>query len=63
MGMRAGLGVGVGGCGQVWASLGRYEQRWAKMGRSGWIILIERGRVIWLVGGCGHSCRSRDGCW
>ena len=27
--MRAGLGVGVGGCGQVWADMGRGGQRLA----------------------------------
>ena len=56
VGIRAGLGMGVGRCGQVWASLGRYGQGWAKMGRSGWVILIGWGWVIWLVGGCGCGC-------
>ena len=29
VGMHAGLGVGVGGSGQVWADMGKGEQRWA----------------------------------
>ena len=52
--MRAGPGVGVGGCGQIWA-------RWAKVGRSGWVRLIDRGWVTWIVGGCGYACRYRAG--
>ena len=40
--MHAGLGVGVGKFGQIWA----------KVGSSGWIRLIGRGLVIWPVGGC-----------
>ena len=31
MGMRAGLGLGVDGCGQVWADMGKAGQRWAAL--------------------------------
>ena len=42
--------------------MGRYGQRWAKAGRSGWVRLIGQGWVTWVVGGCGYACRSRGGC-
>ena len=45
--------------GWVWASLGRYGQRKAKAGRSGWVRLIRPGWVTWVV--CGYACRSRGG--
>ena len=32
--MLAGLRVGVGGCGQVWADMGKGGQRWAGLDRS-----------------------------
>ena len=31
------------------------------MGRSGWVRLIGREWVIWLIGGCGYASRSRGG--
>ena len=49
--MRAGLGVGVGKFGQIWAKVGRF----------GSIRLIGQGWVTLEVGGCGYTCRSRDG--
>ena len=52
MGVRAGLEVGEGKFGQIWS----------KVGRSGWVRLITRGWVTWLVGGCGYVCSSRGGC-
>ena len=52
VGMRAGLGVGVGEIGQGWA----------KVGRSGWVRLIGQALVIWIVGGYGDACRSRVEC-
>ena len=39
-------------CGQVLAYMGNIGQVW--MGQTEW--------MIWLVGACGHACRSRDGC-
>ena len=33
------------GSGLVWTSLGRYGQRWSKVGRSGWVRL---GWVTWV---------------
>ena len=36
-----------------------YGQRWAGLDGS---RLIGWGWVIWLVGGCGYACRSRDEC-
>ena len=32
------------------------------MGSSGWIRLIRRGLVIYLVDGCVYTCWSRGGC-
>ena len=32
--MHAGLGVGVGRCGQVWADMGKAGQRWAGLDKS-----------------------------
>ena len=60
--MCAGLGLGVGGCGQVLADMDKGGQRWAKVGRSGWVRLIGLGLVTWEVRGCGYACRSRGGC-
>ena len=51
----------MSGCGFVRASFGKYRQGWAKVGRSGWVRLIGREWVIWLVGGCEYACRSRCG--
>ena len=54
VGMRAGLGVGVGGYGQVWADMGKGWQVWmGQTDRAGW--------MTWEVGGCGYVCRSRGG--
>ena len=47
------VGVGVG--------VGRYGQGLAKLTRSGWVRLIGRGWMTWLVGRCGYACRSRVG--
>ena len=46
----------------MWASLGRYGQRWAKAGKSGWVRLIGQGWGIYLVDGSVYTCRSRGGC-
>ena len=54
MGMHASLGVGVGGCGQVWADMGKSGP--------GWIRMIGPVWVIWLMGGCGYACRPKGGC-
>ena len=47
--------MGVSKFGQIWPRVGKGGQVW--MGQTelaGW--------VIWLVGGCGYTCRSSGGC-
>ena len=55
MGIRAGLGVGVGKFGQIWAKVGKGGQVW--IGQTD-----RRHQVIWIVGGCEYACRSRGSC-
>ena len=54
--MRACLGVGVGGCGQFWADMGKGGQVW--MGKTDWA-----GMGDMVVGGCGYACMSRGRFW
>ena len=42
--------------------VGKFGQRWAKAGKSGWVRLIRWGWVTWVMGVCGYACRSRGGC-
>ena len=43
--MRAGLGLGVGGCWWVWMGVGKFRQIWAKVGKGGQVWMAQTDRV------------------
>ena len=49
--MRAGLGVGVDGCGKVWTDMGKGGQRW-----SGWMGQTDRAGMGDMASGWVQVC-------